>query len=42
MKKIGLTVLGIMSLGLGHTNEIAKTEQGLTALNIGDTLAPQA
>ena len=32
MKKLGLTiaglaVLGITSLGLGHTNEIAKTKQ---------------
>ncbi|WP_412839763.1 hypothetical protein [Bacillus paranthracis] len=46
MKKLGLTiaglaVLGITSLGLGHTNEIAKTKQKLTALNIGDTWSPQ-
>ncbi|MEK4216280.1 hypothetical protein A6279_23815 [Bacillus wiedmannii] len=46
MKKIGLTivglsVLGITSLGLGLTNEIAKTKQKLIAVNIGDTWSPQ-
>ncbi|PEC59208.1 hypothetical protein [Bacillus wiedmannii] len=46
MKKMGLTivglsVLGITSLGLGHANEIAKTEQKLIAVNIGDTWSPQ-
>ncbi|MBE7129602.1 hypothetical protein [Bacillus mycoides] len=46
MKKVnltitGLAILGITSLGLGYTNEIPKTKQGLVAVNIGDTWSPQ-
>ncbi|HDR3886834.1 hypothetical protein BWGOE3_35430 [Bacillus mycoides] len=38
---IGLAVMGITTLGLGHTSETPKTQQGYVALNIGDTPAPQ-